>query len=61
MSELETKQPSEELLLLIKGWTESYIKSKELPSQIMEKAEEEGFTKAEIRKMVEGALDNIED
>lgn len=52
------KQPSPELLSLIKGWTDSYIKTIDLPGKILEQAQKEGFTKAEIRTMIEGALVN---
>jgi len=52
------KKPSDVLMNLIKGWTDSYIKSTELPVKILEQAEKEGFTKAETRTMIEIALVN---
>ena len=51
-----TKSPSPELLSMVKEWTDSYIKSVDLPVKILEAAEKEGLTKSEIRKIVEEAL-----
>src|SRR5215510_9662506 len=50
------KNPSIEFINLVQEWAESFIKSSELPSKILELGQKEGLDNKTIREAIESAL-----